>query len=301
MAEITRRRTGELVRGVFKVLVDFPDGLSAKTVLERLPEVVPPTEFEQTHYPNRPDIRRYEKIVRFSTIGPVKAGWLIKDRGLWTVTDLGRQAFARYTDPEAFMREADRLYRQWAKEQPEVLPEPVSTPVDDDSPDAATTLEEAEEAAWGEIEEHLAQMNPYDFQNLVAGLLRGMGYHVSWVSPPGPDRGIDVVAHTDPLGIQGPRIKVQVKRRTDKTAVDGIRHLLALLGEGDVGLFISTGGFTRDAEEEARRQENRRITLIDLRRLCDLWIAHYERIPEVDRRLLPLRPVYFLMPTSDTG
>jgi restriction system protein len=168
--------------------------------------------------------------------------------------------------------------------------------VDEGSPDATTTLEEAEEAAWTEIEEHLEQMNPYDFQDLVAGLLRAMGYHVAWVSPPGPDKGIDVIAHTDPLGIQGPRIKVQVKRRSDKTTIDGVRSLLALLGEGDVGLFISTGGFTRDAEDETRRQEKRRIMLVDLKRLFDLWVEHYDRIPEVQRRLLPIRPVYFLIP-----
>ena len=48
MAEITRRRSGELVRGVFQILLDVPDGLRAKDVLQRLPQVVPPTEFEQT-------------------------------------------------------------------------------------------------------------------------------------------------------------------------------------------------------------------------------------------------------------
>jgi restriction system protein len=297
MPEITRKRRGELVRGVFKILLPHPDGLSAKAVLERLTEVVPPTEFEQTTYPTRPDTRRYEKIVRFSTIAAVKAGWLIKDRGQWSVTDEGRLAYEQFPTPEHFAEESDRLYRQWRRERPEEEPE-VEEEVEGDSPDAATTLEEAEEAAWSEIEEHLSQMNPYDFQNLVAGLLRGMGYYVAWVSPPGPDRGIDVMAHTDPLGIQGPRIKVQVKRRVDKTTIDGIRSLLALLGEGDVGLFISTGGFTRDAEEEVRRQENRRIMLVDMKRLFDLWIEHYEKIPDESRRLLPLKPIYFLVPTE---
>jgi restriction system protein len=292
LAEITRRRSGELVRGVFKLLLPHPEGLPAKLILEKLVETVPPTEFEKTTYPRRPDVRRYEKIVRFSTIGPVKAGWLVKNKGLWTLTDAGRRAYERFVDPEEFMREAARLYRKWAAEQPQ---EP-DAPVDEGSPDAATTLEEAEEAAWTEIEEHLEQMNPYDFQELVAGLLRAMGYHVAWVSPPGPDKGIDVIAHTDPLGIQGPRIKVQVKRRSDKTTIDGVRSLLALLGEGDVGLFISTGGFTREAEDEARRQEKRRVMLVDLKRLFDLWVEHYDRIPEVQRRLLPIRPVYFLIP-----
>ncbi|MEW6247673.1 MAG: restriction endonuclease [Nitrospirota bacterium] len=292
MAEITRRRSGELVRGVFKLLLAHPEGVPAKSILEKLAEIVPPTDFEKTTYPRRPDVRRYEKIVRFSTIGPVKAGWLLKNKGLWTLTDAGRRAYEQFPDPEDFMREAGRLYRKWAAEQPQ---EPEAL-VDEGSPDAATTLEEAEEAAWTEIEEHLEQMNPYDFQELVAGLLRAMGYHVAWVSPPGPDKGIDVIAHTDPLGIQGPRIKVQVKRRTDKTTIDGVRSLLALLGEGDVGLFISTGGFTREAEEEARRQEKRRVMLVDLKRLFDLWVEHYDRIPEVQRRLLPIRPVYFLIP-----
>lgn len=292
MAEITRRRSGELVRGVFKLLLAHPEGLAAKSILEKLAEIVPPTEFEETTYPRRPDVRRYEKIVRFSTIGPVKAGWLVKNKGLWTLTDAGRRAYDQFPDPEQFMREASRLYREWAAEQPR---EPEAL-VEERSPDAATTLEEAEEAAWTEIEEHLEQMNPYNFQELVAGLLRAMGYHVAWVSPPGSDKGINIIAHTDPLGIQGPRSKVQVKRRSDKTTIDGVRSLLALLGEGDVGLFISTGGFTREAEDEARRQEKRRIMLVDLKRLFDLWVEHYDRIPEVQRRLLPIRPVYFLIP-----
>ncbi len=48
MAEITRKRVGELQRGVFKILLDSPDGLPAKDVLNRLPQVVPPTEFEKS-------------------------------------------------------------------------------------------------------------------------------------------------------------------------------------------------------------------------------------------------------------
>jgi restriction system protein len=277
---------------VFRLLLAQPEGLPAKSILKQLAEILPPTDFEKTTYPRRPDVRRYEKIVRFSTIGPVKAGWLVKNKGLWTITDAGRKAYDQFPDPEQFMREAARLYRKWAAEQPQD-PEAL---VEEGSPDAATTLEEAEEVAWTEIEEHLEEMNPYDFQELVAGLLRAMGYHVAWVSPPGPDKGIDIIAHTDALGIQGPRIKVQVKRRRDKTTIDGVRSLLALLGEGDVGLFISTGGFTHEAEHEARRQEKRRIMLVDLKRLFDLWVEHYERIPEVQRRLLPIRPVYFLIP-----
>jgi restriction system protein len=292
MAEITRRRSGELVRGVFRILMDASDALPAKEVLRRLEGVVPPTQFEDSSYPNRPNVRRYEKIVRFSTITAVKAGWLLKSKGAWSLTEAGRDAFAMFKDPEEFNREARRLYRQWKADQPTEE----SEDEEEDVGQAAATLEEAEEAAWSEIEAFLEKMIPYDFQELVAGLLRGMGYFVEWVSPPGPDKGIDIVAHVDPLGVKGPRIKAQVKRRADRINVDGVRGFMALLGDSDVGIFVSTGGFTRDAEDEARRQEKRRIMLVDLKRLFDLWTEHYDQIKETQRRLLPLRAVYYLAP-----
>ncbi len=292
MAEITPQRLGQLLRGVFKILKSRPDGLPAKDVLSELQNLIPPTEFEASSYPSHPTVRRYEKIARFATIGPVKAGWLQKDKGLWSLTEQGRKAYDQYADPETFYREAAKLYRQWKQQQPATGEEPL----EGQSEDTATAVEEAEESAWSEIEEYLSDMSPYDFQKLVAGLLRGMGYHVVWVAPPGPDSGVDVLAQTDPLGISGPRIKVQVKRQQDKASVQGLRSFMALLGSDDVGLFVCTGGFTKAAEDEARNQEKRRLMLVDLRRLFDLWVEHYPNIPDEHRRLFPLRPVYFLAP-----
>ena len=293
MAEITKERVGELLRGVFEILLPHPEGLAARDVLQRLEDVVPPTDFERSTYPKRPNIRRFEKIVRFSTINVVKAGWLVKDKGTWSLTDEGRAAFKKITDPEAFALEAQRLYKEWAKDQP-----PPPDEVEEDAPNAAALLEEAEEGAWAEIQSHLEEMNPYDLQNLVAALLRAMGYHVSWVAPPGPDRGIDVVAHTDPLGIEGARIKVQVKRQQQSVGVSGLRSFMAVLGGTDVGIFVNTGGFSKDAETEARSQENRKIMLVDLKRLFDLWVEHYASIEERHRTLLPLRAVYYLAPSE---
>lgn len=293
MAEITRRRVGELERGVFKILLDHPDGLPAKELLERLEAVVPPTEFEKSEYPKRPGVRRYEKIVRFATIAPVKAGWLIKSKGRWTATDEGRKAYERIQDPEKFEREAGRLYKQWEASRPDTAAE-----VGDEGPDTTSTFEEAEEAAWTEIENYMQNMPPYDFQNLVAALLRAMGYHVSWIAPPGPDKGMDILAHTDPLGTSVPRIKVQVKRRADKISADGLRSFMAILGDQDVGIFVSTGGFTADASSEARTQERRKVTLIDSEKLFDLWVENYDKIEESDKRLLPLKPVYYLAPSE---
>lgn len=297
MAEITRRRRGELVRGVFEILAPEAEGLPAKDFLRQLQGNVPPTAFENSTYPDRPNVRRYDKIVRFSTVAAVKAGWLIKDKGQWSLTDEGVRAVRDIPEPERFMLTADRLYRQWKRDQPDIE-ESIGGVTDADTGRATTTFEESEEQAWAEIEDYLASMNPFDFQTLVAGLLKGMGYHVSWVSPPGSDRGVDVIAHLDPLGIEGPRIKAQVKRQADRVGVEGIRSFLAILSTRNVGLYVCTGGFTRDAENEARGQENRRVMLVDLRRLFQLWTEHYDKVPEQERRLLPLRPIYYLAPVE---
>jgi restriction system protein len=89
-------------------------------------------------------------------------------------------------------------------------------------------------------------MNPYDFQELVAGLLRAMGYYVTWIAPPGRDGGLDILAYGDPLGTRPPRIKVQVKRVGQKISSEILRSFMELLGDDDVGLYVSTAGFTPD-------------------------------------------------------
>jgi restriction system protein len=58
------------------------------------------------------------------------------------------------------------------------------------------------------------------------------------------------------------------------------------------------GGFTSDAEMEARTKETRKLTLIDLEKLVDLWIDHYDKVSESDKRFLPLRQVHYLAPSD---
>jgi restriction system protein len=213
MAEITNRRSGELVRNVFEILSHEPEGLPVKEILHQLKQRLPPTEFEESDYPKRLGTRRYEKIVRFATIASVKAGWITKTKGVWALTDEGRRALERFKDPGDFYREYARSDRKWEEDQEEESEEASSSTV------AATNLEEAEEGAWSEIDAFISEMAPDDFQRLVTGLLTDMGYYVEWISPPGADGGFDVIAHADALGIKGPRIKVQVKRCADKVNV----------------------------------------------------------------------------------
>jgi restriction system protein len=297
MAKSQVERRGELVRGVFEILRDYPEGRQAGEVLRELEQRLPPTEYEASTFPKNPTVRRFEKIVRFATINAVKAGWLVKEKGTWSLTEDGLQALETFKEPAAFYNQAVRGYKDWAKRQvPPVSGDDADADAEEQSA-GAVALEEAEEAAWAQIRDYLAEMPPYEFQDLVGDLLRAMGYHVMWTAPPGPDRGIDLVAYTDPLGTSSPRMLVQVKRQAGtKTTADGLRSFMAVLGDRDVGIFISAGGFTSEAEREARSQERRRLTLIDLNRLVELWIQHFDRLDDASRRRLPMKPVYFLSP-----
>ena len=110
--------------------------------------------------------------MRFATVDLVKAGWLIKDKGRWMVTEEGRNAYRDYKDPEQFYRTAQQLYRKWRKSH---LDHPGKVDVPTDEKKAVVTFEEAEEQAWAEIEDYLRSIPPYDFQKIVAAILKAMG------------------------------------------------------------------------------------------------------------------------------
>lgn len=296
MADVTKRRTGEMVRKLFEILLQHPDGLQAAESVRRVADQMTMSPYEAGNYDSGG--RRFDKILRFATVDCVKAGWLVKTKGTWTVTDAGREAYQSLTDPEEFYGRAVKLYWEWKSMQPEPGAEATETEGVESRKAVAITFEVAEEQAWAEIEQFLRTMPPYEFQELAAALIRAMGYHVAWIAPPGKDGGIDILAWTDPLGTKPPRLKVQVKRQSQAVNVEGLRSFMALLGDGDVGIFISIGGFTKDAAFEARTQEKRRVTLIDLETLVDLWVEHYGRLSDEARRRMPLRPIYFLAPTS---
>jgi restriction system protein len=98
-------------------------------------------------------------------------------------------------------------------------------------------------------------------QELVAGVLRAMGYKTR-VSPAGPDRGRDIIASPDGFGFQPPRIVVEVKHRKGTMGAPEVRSFVGGLRQNDNGLYVSTGGFTREARYEADRT-NQNLTLMD--------------------------------------
>lgn len=302
---IPLERVGEIMKVVLGELQAAGGEERLGLLLNRAGAKLRLSEYEKATYEKSGYIR-WRAIVHFYSITCVKAGYILKSGGRWRLTEEGTKALK--LPAGEFIQSAVSKYRAWRSRQP--LPEREPQHGEDlkteaesiENPDAVvrqTAYEQASEQARSEIEDHINEILPYDFQKLVAALLVGMGYHVPRVSPPGPDGGVDVVAYRDPLGVSSPRLKVQVKHRDQKITVKEVRELEGLLRkEGDIGLIVSSGGFTAEAEREIR-SSTKHIETMDLDRLITLWEKHYDSIPEAGRTLLPLVKLSFLAPEEE--
>lgn len=131
-----------------------------------------------------------------------------------------------------------------------------------------------------------------EMQELVAGLLRAMGYKTQ-ISPAGPDRGKDIVASPDGFGFQAPKIIVEVKHRQGAIGAPAIRSFIGGHRHAqDRGLYVSTGGFTREAYYEAERS-NVPLALMTIDDLVEALIEHYDKLDLETKQLLPLKRIYW--------
>jgi restriction system protein len=150
--------------------------------------------------------------------------------------------------------------------------------------------DEIESQARGQILEALDDIDHYDFQMFVAGVLQTLGYKTR-VGQKGKDGGVDIIAHPDVFGLGSPRVKVQTKNKKTIAGIQDIGYLNGVLGDGERGLFVCTGGFSKDAEN-APFVSNGWVVLVDGRRLLEIILEHYEESPAVVKHMLPLRRVY---------
>lgn len=141
------------------------------------------------------------------------------------------------------------------------------------------------------IKDRVNQVGWEDMERLVAGLLKAMGY-CARVTPKGPDGGRDVVASPDALGLESPRIVAEVKHRKGAMGAPAARSFIGGLRAGDRGLYVSTGGFTKEARYEADRATIP-IRLLDLDSFVRHYVEVYDKADEETRSILPLTRIWW--------
>ena len=142
------------------------------------------------------------------------------------------------------------------------------------------------------IKDRVSQLGWEDMKRLVAGMLKAMGYCVR-VTPKGPDGGRDVIASPNALGFESPRIVAKVKHRKGAMGASAVRSFIGGLRAGDRGLYVSTGGFTKEARYEADRA-NVPVRLLDLDSLVRNYVEVYDKADDETRSTLPLTRIWWL-------
>ena len=295
----SKRSGAKTMFAAFKILKEAGGQLPRKQVIEKIQETIELTDWEKEIFEKTGYIR-WKSILHFYTIDAIKAGFLRKNKGIWYLTEEGEKAIK--LGPLKLLETASQLYRTWAadnkeaksKKEKDTEDEPTELEINKTQTQKAN-IDLLEEQALSGIKDFIRSKNAYEFQDLVAALLRAMKYHTPFISPKGRDGGLDIIAYNDPLGATTPRLKVQVKHRPDASIpVDDIRSLTGLLNkDGDIGLFVTSGTFTSEAERFSR-ESHRHIRLLDIDNFIELWQEFYDKLSDDDKNMLPLHPINFL-------
>jgi restriction system protein len=291
----SRELAAKVIYAALQILKEKGGQAPGRDVVAEVEKRVPLDEWARATY-EKSGYVRWQSILHFFSIDCIKAGYLVKKKGVWYLTPEGEIALK--LGDAGLLKAAVAAYRKWKDEN--------RPPEDAEDQDVSEEGQQSQEATIHEIEQlaieglnrEINQKNPYEFQELVAALLRGMGYYTPFVAPQEKDGGIDVIAYRDPLGTVSPRIKVQIKHRGAAASVQEVRQLMGLLQkDGDVGMFVSSGGFTPDAKSTARGSHVH-VELIDLDRFIALWQEFYPKLTDEDKGLLTLVPIYFYAPSG---
>lgn len=285
-------RQQEAVRDALILIQQNNGQMRSSDVFAELGKSFPQTQYELE--PTNSGNLRWENWLAFYSIDAVKAGFLVKDKGVWHITEEGEHALT--LSLEDFAAALKKGYDLWYDSHKSNTGTPQTT---DEDLDNILELDVIQAQAANGIQGYILNKNPYEFQNLVAALLRAMGYYTPFIAPKGKDGGVDIVAYRDPLGTSLPRVKVQVKHYpSNAISVDVVRNLIGVLAkDGEVGIVITSGTFTNEAKKEARNSHTP-VRLIDIDEFISLWLQYYSGMNEEDKQLLPIIPIYFVKPDN---
>ncbi len=153
------------------------------------------------------------------------------------------------------------------------------------------------QAAHDQIVEQIqSRFKGHELARLVDAILKAEGW-VTKLSPPGPDGGVDILAGRGFLGLDQPRLCVQVKSQTSAADVSVYRTLQGSMQsfKAEQGLIVCWGGFNKPVLSEAK-QGYFTVRLWESRDLVEAIYRNYENLPAEIKADLPLKKVWMLVP-----
>jgi restriction system protein len=182
-------------------------------------------------------------------------------------------------------------------------PDPGYMPAHGKAPKPDTVASEADDApldlgqaAHDQIVAHIqSRFSGHGLARLVDAVLTADGW-VTKLAPPGADGGVDILAGRGPLGLDQPRLCVQVKSQANPVDVNVYRTLQGSMQsfKAEQGLLVAWGGFNKVVLTEAK-QGYFAVRLWESRDLVEAIFRNYERLPAEIQAELPLKRVWMLV------
>ena len=151
-------------------------------------------------------------------------------------------------------------------------------------------------AAHDQIVAHIqSRFKEHALARLVETILSAEGW-VTKLSPPGADGGVDILAGRGSLGLDEPRLCVQVKSQSSPADVTVYRTLQGSMQsfKAEQGLLVCWGGFNKHLRNEAK-QGYFSVRLWDSRDVVEAIYRNYEHLPAEIQADLPLKKVWMLV------
>lgn len=212
----------------------------------------------------------------------MQAGLLSRPKRGWIeITPEGRNLL--HENPSHIDRKTLMRYPQFAEKMSNEqyqssIGENESYAVNEKTPDERieTAILELRSSLISNLNDQLAKVDPYRFEQIVLDLLLALGYggsrkEAAQVTQRSSDHGIDGVINEDRLGLDV--IYIQAKRWGAKVGRPELQNFAGALSEkrANKGIFITTGEFHSNAREFVDKAHHK-IILIDGKRLAELMI-----------------------------
>lgn len=248
------------------------------------------------------------KVAPVIHVGRITGGYVFDEQG--------RMPFQHYHDVDWFAKdiprtafEQDILYSLGAfmticriKQQDRIkaivnrcLANGVESPCQDSGNDEVIEQRDIEIDAFDEIKNMIIQKyKGHGLAKVVAAILKAKGY-VTYVSPEGTDRGVDILASRGALGFDGHKMCIQVKSTDSPVDRPTLDQLIGTMSnfKADYGLLVSWGGFKNSVINETANQFFK-VRLWNHIDIVNEFLENYETLDDDIKAEIPLKKIWMI-------
>lgn len=178
------------------------------------------------------------------------------------------------------------------------------TATNDQNPAAEVIIDEAEVDLEELARDSIAKLIIRKFKGhgmarLVDAILRAQGF-TTYLSPEGPDKGIDILAGSGAFGFMNPKICVQVKSGDTPADHPEFTHLIGAMQsvQADYGLFVSWSDFKQSVNKEEAAKFFK-VRLWNQNDLIEQLLINYDRLDQSIQAEIPLKRIWLVANQSD--